>query len=443
MTITEMRERFTVVADKLGALAKKEERSADEEAELDTLLAEFNDLGPKLERQATIEQAASKGAKLNESRGRVSGMIPHDDNGKPTNEQREVDRRSIGQRFAESEQVKDFLGGGRKNSDKFHVGAVDGRAVATYDGDGPVEQRTLVYTGALPGQMIPDQVVPGIFRPRDYPLTMRDVLVNGRTTSDTIYFLRELLFTNNAAEVAQATASTGSSGTKPESALTFEQASAPVVTIAHWIPITRQAIADAAQLQTYVEGRLLVGLDRRLNSQIINGDGSGANMTGILNTTGIQALDNTATTGYWATHALPSAGTDRENFDRILRATTLIDTVGDATATFVALNPMDVEAFLMIVDGNSNYLAGSPYSAAGLATLRGLRVVKDRNIAAGTALVGDGTMAAVWDREDANILIDTINDQFIRNMLTILAELRAALTVFRPVAFAEVDLAAW
>ena len=40
------------------------------------------------------------------------------------------------------------------------------------------------------------------------------------------------------------------------------------------------------------------------------------------------------------------------------------------------------------------------------------------------------------------IHIDTINDQFVRNMLTILAELRAALTVFRPAAFATVELAA-
>jgi hypothetical protein len=49
-------------------------------------------------------------------------------------------------------------------------------------------------------------------------------------------------------------------------------------------------------------------------------------------------------------------------------------------------------------------------------------------------------MAAIWDREDANILVDTINDQFVRNMLTILAELRAALTVFRPSAFVDVTL---
>jgi hypothetical protein len=50
-------------------------------------------------------------------------------------------------------------------------------------------------------------------------------------------------------------------------------------------------------------------------------------------------------------------------------------------------------------------------------------------------------MAAVWDRMQAQILVDTIDDQFVRNMLTLLAEERLALTVFRPAAFAEVALA--
>jgi len=71
----------------------------------------------------------------------------------------------------------------------------------------------------------------------------------------------------------------------------------------------------------------------------------------------------------------------------------------------------------------------------------GLRVVEDENIAEGKALVGDGRMAAVWDRMQAQILIDTIDDQFVRNMLTILAEERLALAVYRPAAFAHVELA--
>ena len=66
------------------------------------------------------------------------------------------------------------------------------------------------------------------------------------------------------------------------------------------------------------------------------------------------------------------------------------------------------------------------------------------NITAGTALVGDGTMAAVVDRRDAQIYIaDQHSDFFVRNIFVMLAEERVALPVFRPAAFAKVTLATW
>jgi HK97 family phage major capsid protein len=451
MNVKEMRERINLLSGTLSTLGQKNDRTEDEERSLDTALAEFNDLAPKLERELAIEASAKRGAEFSQSRGRVSGQVPagHEGRAQEQGEPTPIDRRSIGRRFAESEQIKAFnaAGSGARKSEAVSLRGISmdpqRTAVEYRDGDGPVEQRTLVYTGALPGYAIPDQVVPGIFRPRDYALTMRQVLMNGRTTSDTIYFLRELLYTNNAAETAQATTfdvtALGSSGRKPESALTFEQASAPVVTIAHWIPITRQALADMAQLQSYIEDRLLVGLERRLNSQVVTGDGTGANLTGILNTSGIQTADN----AYFAGLATPlnDAGTPNEKFNRILDAMyTLIEVGAQSQATFIAMHPTNIEQIMTTTDGNRQYMGGGPFAAGGVRTLWGLPLVAERSITANHALVGDGTMAAIWDREDANILVDTINDQFVRNMLTILAELRAALTVFRPSAFVDVTL---
>jgi HK97 family phage major capsid protein len=72
----------------------------------------------------------------------------------------------------------------------------------------------------------------------------------------------------------------------------------------------------------------------------------------------------------------------------------------------------------------------------------GLPIVASDNITAGTALVGDGTMAAVVDREDATIYTtDSHSDFFVRNLFVLLAEERVALAVFRPAAFAKVALA--
>lgn len=438
MNLKEMREKLNALGKELSTLGQKTDRTTDEDTRLDAVLAEFNDLAPKVEQALTVANATERAAKLHESTGRLSGIVPGEELDDKGAGGRQVDRRSPGERFAKSQAVLDWLERGGKSSDRVSLNSMTEKEAALYEGAGPVDRYALVTTGS-PTYLVPPMIVPGIQRPRDYALTARDVLINGRTTSDTIYFLRELLNTSAATEVAQATATAGSSGSKPEASLTFEQDSAPVVTIAHWIPITRQAIADAAQLQTYIENRLLVGLERRFNSQVWNGAGGGTNMTGIVNTSGVQVLDDAA----FAASPVTNSGTDNENFERVLRAATEIELTGDAMMTFAAMNPRDLEKFRTITDQMGRYVGGTPFESGRIVNLWGYNIVADRAITQGTVIAGDGTMAAIWDREDANILIDTINDQFIRNMLTILAEMRAALTVFRPYGFALVTLAAW
>jgi hypothetical protein len=437
--LVELRERMAGALKELGELQNKETRTADDESRIDTLLAEVNDLGPKILREQKIADATGTRAQYEQPAGR---KVPG--NGQPAEGAKaaeERDTRSWGQRFAESDQVKDYSGRGK--GQPFEVGTFYPKHQAQHrDGMGPQEVRALIQTGAFPADYISPTMVPGFFRGDDLQGSLRDVLINGQTDSDAILFFRELAYTNNAAGVPQATNTSAAAETpvnasvKPESALTFEQATAPVVTIAHWIPITRQTLQDASQMQTYVEQRLLDGLRLEESSQLLNGNGTN-DLVGLLNTTDVQDLDQTYFTGA----AVNDAGQDNENFNRILRARTLIRTVGRARANFVVLNPTDLENFLTFTDGQRQYFGAGPFSATGIASLWGMRVVEDENLTAGSALVGDGRMAAVWDRMQAQILIDTIDDQFIRNMLTILAEERLALTVFRPQAFAVVDLA--
>lgn len=446
MTLKEMRERINVIAGELSALAKKEQRSQEEDSQLDTLLAEFNDLGPKIEREAGIQDAATRAAKLGESQGR---QVPGPQGQEPLTDEARIDMRSLGRQFVESQSMKDYLArGGKRSAPAFEDGVSfypehRQRAMVQHqDGMTPQELRAVITTGNLPADYIRPQILSGFYRGDDLQGSLRDVLINGTTNSDAIVFFRELTYTNNAAGVPQATHTSGADETpvnasvKPESALTFEQVTAPVVTIAHWIPITRQTLQDAAQMQAYVEQRLLDGLRLVESDQLLNGNG-GNDLTGLLNTANVQDLDQTYFTGA----AVADAGENNENFNRILRARTLIRTVGRARANFVVLNPADLEVFLSYTDGNLQYFGAGPFSGTGITQLWGLRVVEDENLTAGSAVVGDGRMAAVWDRMQSQIFIDTIDDQFIRNMLTILAEERLALTVFRPQAFAIVDLA--
>lgn len=441
--VAELRGKMNAATNELSALAQKDERSADEESRLDALLAEINDLGPKLQREMNIDAAATAARANGQSNGRVAGTIPTEGAEEREKADKERDTRTLGQRFVQSEQWEDFRRrGARGKMQPLPVGSFYRQHAAEVehrDGMGPDEVRALIQTGGLPADYIMPQSVPGFFRGDDLQGTIRDALINGTTTSDAIVFFRELVYTNAAAAVAQATATTGATGLKPESSLTFEQATANVVTIAHWIPITRQTLDDAAQIRTYVEQRLVDGLRLEESDQLLNGDGVGANMTGLRLTTNVQYL---TTAGEFTTTPAADAGTANENFNRILRGRTKVRTVGRARSNFVVLNPTDLEQMLTYTDANRQYHAGGPFGGTAIPRLWGLRVVEDENMPENEALVGDGRFAAVWDRMQAQVLADTIDDQFVRNMLTLLAEERLALTVFRPTAFCRVELVA-
>ena len=76
-------------------------------------------------------------------------------------------------------------------------------------------------------------------------------------------------------------------------------------------------------------------------------------------------------------------------------------------------------------------------------TLWGLPRVECEAVPAGTGIVGNFRMAVLWDREASSIMAsDSHADFFIRNLVAILAEMRAAFGIIRPSAFVVIDLTA-
>jgi HK97 family phage major capsid protein len=393
------------------------------------ILDELKDIEPKVKISTDARAAADriKTATAQPNGHRASGLVPTDD----AEEQEQRDTRPPVQRFLDSEEFARFKSHPKGTSGSVPAESFFGR------GEQGMETRTLVTSTVPSGSMLLPDVFPDIYRPREADLRMRNVLMNVNTNSDTVTVLQESSFTNNAAEVAEATS--GADGAKPESAIAFTEASFPVRIIAHFIPITRQALDDTPFLRTYLDQRLNVGLARREDNQFLNGNGTAPNLRGLLNTTGVLTLDATYFTGA----PVINAGQSAENFNRILRAKVRIalSTVGGAQATFVVINPADYEKMLTYGDANRQYYGPGPFTGAGVPTLWGLTVVQSENIAAGTALVGDGRQAAVADRQSAIMyMTDSHSDYFIRNILVFLAEERVALPVFLPSGFAKVTL---
>lgn len=103
--------------------------------------------------------------------------------------------------------------------------------------------------------------------------TLEALLTSLPTTSNAVDYVKEIVFTNSAAEAAEGTA-------KAESSITTTLVTEPVATIAHWIKISRQLAADFAALAAYINLRMVYGVNLRVENQIIQGSGVAPNMSG-------------------------------------------------------------------------------------------------------------------------------------------------------------------
>ncbi|PTR42036.1 HK97 family phage major capsid protein [Rhodococcus sp. OK611] len=271
-------------------------------------------------------------------------------------------------------------------------------------------------------------------------LTIRDLVSVRRTGSDAVEYVAQTSHTNAAAVVAEATSSaaptapaTGpnplvlnaNGGYKPEGAWAYERKVANVKTIAEWVPATKRALADVAALEGLINDELRLDIAEAEEAQILNGNGTGENFTGINQWSGVQ------------TQAFST-----DLFESVRKGITKARTVGRVNPTAIVVNPTDAEAIDLAKDLNGAYRYGGPQTL-GQRTVWSLPVIESENQAAGEALLGDFSKAVIWDREQTTVTVtDSHADFFIRNMVAILAEERLAMAVTRPTAFVKVDIAA-
>jgi HK97 family phage major capsid protein len=300
-----------------------------------------------------------------------------------------------------------------------------GRGKVSIDVDGGEEfgVRALFATTNNPLQ---PQRIPGYVAPLpDQPLTMLDVVDRRPIGTNTVEWVQETTAPNAAAEVTEGAA-------KPEATFTLTLKTDTTATIAHFVNITRQALDDDLQMRGYIEGRLTFGLLKRLNGQILNGNGTAPNLRGILNTSGLGAY---------------TAGTATEKAIVSIRKAKTVAQLSEYDPDTVVLNPVDWEAVeLTSATDGSLIMAPQAQALGGQTPVWGLRPVITTAITGttfgttgGTFLVG-GMREAVtlWERTGVQIFItDSHASNFTSNILTLLAEMRAALSVWRPLAIVK------
>ncbi len=230
-------------------------------------------------------------------------------------------------------------------------------------------------------------------------------------------------------------AETAEGSEKPEAGVTFTDKEATARTIAAWMKLQKQSLSDFSALRTIVDSRLRYGVERRLEGQVLNGDGEAPNLKGILKTAG---------------HGLVKYAAAELLADQILRSITTV-LLADAIPSGVVLTPTiwqeillkkstfatgEKEGEVSFLGGSGQYYSGGPFAITPQ-TIWGVPCVPSAAVPAGNILTGDFELGVtLFIREGVNVLLsDSDQDDFIKNKVTLLGEMRAALAEWRPACF--------
>jgi len=310
--------------------------------------------------------------------------------------------KSLGTEVANHDDIKAYAEGGCKGTVGISVKAITSASNSA---------------GAL---ITPDRQSDIVMMPR-MGLRVRDLLTPGQTESNSIEYAYQTTRTNNAAGVAEG-------AQKPESEYVWAVDNAPVRTIAHWVPASRQAMDDIPQLTSLIDGELRYGLDDAEDAELLLGDGTGQHLEGLY----------TVATAYSQPAGVAVAGETR--IDRLRLAILQVE-LADYSPDGMVIHPTQWANIELTKDSANGYIFANPQSMAG-PVLWGRPVVSTKRIGANNFLTGNFKLAGqIFDRMDTEVRIsDQDRDNFIKNMLTVRAEKRLALVIRRAAALVKGSL---
>lgn len=399
--------------------ATDEERAdiAERLKTIEALKGQKKDLEDDIELRKSVADLAGK---LGSSEPEAPRVTPGGDR---------VDRmvKSIGEQFVESKGYQ-AIQNPQERGQTFSSGAVEMNVKGTLlEGPGG--------GGAALGNLVP-QVVPGVVDKLFQRLTIADLILSGQTNSPTIRYVVEGTATNAAAGVAEG-------GAKPESTLGLTSTDEPVKKIATTLVVSDEMLEDAAQVQSYINGRLSLFIQIEEERQLLRGAGTN-------DLVGIMAAAR-AINVYAGGTAVGNKAVQLFKAMNGQRGSALLE------PDWIAINPSDWEAIRLLTDTAGQYFGGGPFQGPygsgrnfdASNQVNGADefvwnkpVVVTSALGAGTALIGTRVAAQVYRRSGLSVeATNSHSDYFTKNLVAIRAEERLGLAVYRPAAFTDVRLA--
>lgn len=349
--------------------------------------------------------------------------------------------KTLGQQFVDSDTYKALVeSGALKSRDQtFRTAAVSFNGRGGMLQIGAAASDVLHTEGDTPTVAAQPAIrLPGVYGYGQQPLTVRDVFPNeGDPGGDVIEYVKQTSQDKASGSLAvkQSTAANDAAGLKKQSSFGTEVATAHAEIIATWFAATRKSLEQRTGLRSFIDNQGTYFLRLEEEDQIVNGDGTRPNLSGLLDQDDRQHFDISAVGGW-------------DNLDALRHAKTMIRTgLSRLPGNFVLLNPNDSEGYDLLKDGNGQYRGGNPIGAGfadGELPIWRLRRVETEAVTEGKALVGSRVMATVFQRAPVRILLaDQHSDFFVRNLGVILFEEEIAFPIYFPTALVEVELEAF
>jgi len=332
--------------------------------------------------------------------------------------------RSFGRHIVDSDGYKSMLNGQSKGVQ------VEVKAAATID-EGVIP--TFNGGAGVAGQLTTPQFLPGIVGLKFQTLTVADLMAQGSTDSSSLTYVIEAAFQDLTNTVLE-------KGTKPQLDLSFARRQDNVAKIANVAKVTDEMFQDAPQFEAYLSNRMVFGVKRAEETQLLSGNGTAPNLQGLLNRTGL------------APAVVTSAGlTAVKIMEAIFNQITALRAVSFVEPDALVIHPNDWQTIRLGKDSQGQYYAGGPFTGAygnggftNVESIWGLKAVITTAIPQGTVLVGGFQESAqVFRRQGITLEMTNSNvDDFVNNLITLRAEERLALAVYRPAGLGKVTLTA-
>ena len=270
------------------------------------------------------------------------------------------------------------------------------------------------------GEVIPADRVPGYKFDPTRPVHVRQLLATGSTQSDVVRYVKESGYSNGAAATAEGT-------TLGQSDFDMTAADANVRKIGTYFRISEEMLADTPQLTSYLSARAPEKLLEVEDAQILSGDGTGANLSGII--TDAADFDTSSNGAFY--QSVESAN----EFDVIVAALNQLSLL-NYSADCIMLNPTDFNKILLLKDSTNKYLKDQVYNGL-QPSFSGVKVIQNTAIAAGTFLIGNfGIGTQLWVRQGVNVEFFREDGTNVRDgFVTVRVSERVALTNYLPNAF--------